>query len=497
MNRVVESAAPAASVVLEVQSIMPLARQFRWFRFLLAVADTVALTLSFGIGYWLRFTLLLSVSPEALPTPSLYVKLGLVFVPVWIALFYLLGAYERGHLLGGTREYARLAQASTLGMALVVLGTFLFIPLIVVARGWVIYSWILAMLLVAASRFLIRRGAYFLRTRGYLLARTVIVSGHELEVSLVEDLSDQRSSGLFVLGFLSDSEESAASFTKVPRLGNLSALPELLRTGNLDELIVDMRAVSREQLLEIMQRTAEVPKVRVRVSTGLYEILATGLQVRTVGSVPLTSLPGLRLNPLQRALKGLMDYTGAGLGLILLSPLFLLLAGLVKWTSPGPVLHRRKVLGTGGRQFGALKFRTMVSNSAELLEDHPELLREWELRGKIRGDPRVTSLGQFLRKYSLDELPQLLNVVAGQMSLVGPRFITPEELSHFGPFGPNLLTVKPGMTGLWQVSGRSDLDYAHRVRLDMAYIRNYSIWKDLQILLVQTIPTVLKGKGAL
>jgi lipopolysaccharide/colanic/teichoic acid biosynthesis glycosyltransferase len=154
------------------------------------------------------------------------------------------------------------------------------------------------------------------------------------------------------------------------------------------------------------------------------------------------------------------------------------------------------VLGIGGKGFDAFKFRSMKVNGEEILDAHPELRVELETTHKIKNDPRITNVGRFLRRTSLDELPQLFNVLLGQMSLVGPRMISPEEVKEYGYMQMNLLTVKPGMTGLWQVSGRSDLSYEDRVRLDMDYIRNYSIWLDMHILMFQTLPVVLKGRGA-
>lgn len=152
-------------------------------------------------------------------------------------------------------------------------------------------------------------------------------------------------------------------------------------------------------------------------------------------------------------------------------------------------------MGINGKQFYALKFRTMVVNGDEVLNAHPALKEELAKNHKLKYDPRVTKIGAFLRKYSLDELPQLLNVLSRDMSLVGPRMIAPEEMAMYKQFDMNLLTVHPGITGLWQVSGRSDISYDERVRLDMYYIRNWSIWLDLQ-LLFQTIPAVLRGRGA-
>jgi lipopolysaccharide/colanic/teichoic acid biosynthesis glycosyltransferase len=152
-------------------------------------------------------------------------------------------------------------------------------------------------------------------------------------------------------------------------------------------------------------------------------------------------------------------------------------------------------MGLNGKQFYALKFRTMVTNGDEVLDQHPELKSELQTNHKLKNDPRITPIGAFLRKYSLDELPQLFNVLKRDMSLVGPRMISPEEAPMYKQFVMNLLTVLPGITGLWQVSGRSDISYEERVRLDMYYVRNWSLWLDFQ-LLFQTIPAVLRAKGS-
>ena len=152
-------------------------------------------------------------------------------------------------------------------------------------------------------------------------------------------------------------------------------------------------------------------------------------------------------------------------------------------------------MGLNGVQFDAFKFRTMHINGDEILNRNPELKAELARHHKLKDDPRITRIGKFLRKYSLDELPQLFNVLRAEMSLVGPRMIAPAELAQYNQWGINLLTVRPGLTGLWQVSGRSDVGYDERVRLDMFYVRNWTIWQDLAILF-QTVPTVLKGRGA-
>ena len=194
-------------------------------------------------------------------------------------------------------------------------------------------------------------------------------------------------------------------------------------------------------------------------------------------------------------LKAIMDYTLAFVVIVLISPLLLVLAIIVKLDSPGPVIHRRRVMGRGGTQFDAFKLRTMVVNGEEILNAHPELKAIWERDQKLENDPRITRSGQWLRKLSLDELPQLFNVLRGEMSLVGPRMIAPIEVVRYGEQAAQVFTVKPGITGLWQVSGRSNLGYQDRARLDLQYVRTRSVWLDIQILF-RTIPAFLLRRGA-
>jgi lipopolysaccharide/colanic/teichoic acid biosynthesis glycosyltransferase len=202
------------------------------------------------------------------------------------------------------------------------------------------------------------------------------------------------------------------------------------------------------------------------------------------------------LKPVEVVAKTLLDYGLTLPALMLLAPGLAVIALCILRDSPGPIFYRRRVLGVGGREFDAFKFRTMFVDGDTLLAAQPEMLARLRSEHKLKDDPRVTHVGRWLRKYSLDELPQLLNVLLGDMSLVGPRMITAAESSKYGSFSATRMTVKPGLTGLWQVSGRSDISYADRVRLDMEYICDYSFWRDLEILFIRTVPAVLKGQGA-
>ena len=182
-------------------------------------------------------------------------------------------------------------------------------------------------------------------------------------------------------------------------------------------------------------------------------------------------------------------------GLVLLTPVLGALALVVRLDSPGPALYRRRVMGRGGTQFDGFKFRTMFVNGDEILAAYPELLAQWRRDHKVRDDPRITRCGRWMRKLSLDELPQLFNVLRGEMSLVGPRMIAPAELARYGDRAGELLTVRPGITGLWQVSGRAEVQGEARVRLDLQYVRTRSFWLDLKLLLL-TAPAILRGRGA-
>jgi len=213
------------------------------------------------------------------------------------------------------------------------------------------------------------------------------------------------------------------------------------------------------------------------------------------GTFPQQQAAQGQSSPMGRILKASFDLIITIPGLLFISPLFLFIALLVKIDSPGPVFYRRRVLGRDGRVFHAFKFRTMFINGDEILARYPKMRAELNRNYKLKCDPRITRMGNFLRKYSLDELPQLLNVANLDMSLIGPRMIAPEEIAKYGEYGQKLLTVMPGLSGLWQVSGRSDTTYDKRVELDMTYIANWSVWMDLKILF-KTPMVVLRGDGA-
>ena len=217
----------------------------------------------------------------------------------------------------------------------------------------------------------------------------------------------------------------------VPILGRTAEVASLVAEHQVEDVIVAITALPREELLWLCEEVDALP-VQLRLSSGLYELLTTRVEVRQLGPMPLLSLQKMRLDPTEALLKGAFERTSAFLGLMLLAPLLTGLALWIRLDSPGPVFHRRRVLGVGGRTFDAFKFRTMHVNGDALLETRPDAAAELQSQHKLKEDPRVTKAGGFLRRYSLDELPQLINVLLGQMALVGPRMITPKRRPSTG-----------------------------------------------------------------
>ena len=472
---------------------LALRAQYALLRTALAAMDCAMLLLAVYLAYRLRFDFKIALSPEVAGRPEFYGPLAAGLLPLWLGLLAVFGLYSPRYLMGGTEEYARAFNACTTGILLVIVVVFAD-PTVNIARGWLAAAWTLSIVLVCLGRFLIRRAVYRLRRHGYFVHRAAIVGVNGEARALAEELRNYKASGLNILGFIAN--HSWYSRDEAPILGSLDDIGTTLQDHRISDVIVAATALDRRQLLDLFEEASALPDVELRLSSGLYEVLTTGVRVKQAGFVPLMSLNKVRLEPMEAALKTVMDYTLATLGVIALLPVFAALALIIKLDSPGPVFYRRRVLGVCGKEFDAFKFRTMHVNGEQILAFHPELQAQLRATQKLKQDPRVTRVGGVLRKYSLDELPQLFNVLLGQMSLVGPRMISPSEAALYGHLRTNLLTVKPGLSGLWQTSGRSDVSYEERIQLDMHYIRNYTIWRDLQILFIQTVPAVLKGRGA-
>ena len=468
----------------------------RWQWVLLAAAllvlDAAALTASFTVAHHVRFDLNLAVFQEVGQRPELYRSIALWALPIWLALHWLYGLYDLRRLFASFREYGRLVSACTVASLCVVVLSFLY-DLPSIARGWLVLVWLTSILFIGGGRFAARRVVGQLRRRGWLLSPVAVLGANPEGQALARELEANPTLGARVIGFLASGADQGEPPTGPPVLGRLGDLAGLVEQAEVREVIVASSALSRSELLELYRRFGHDPRVELRLSSGLFEMLTTGVSVHQLGGLCLMEVQRSRITGPDAVMKTVLDYVGAVLGVLLLSPLLVAIALAIRLDSPGPIVYRRRVLGRSGRPFDAFKFRTMIPDRRG--QARPIDFPDRRSLDKPAQDPRVTRTGRLLRRASLDELPQLFNVLRGEMSLSGPRMIAPDELPRYGRWGVNLLTVRPGITGPWQVRGRGDLAYDERVRLSMDYIRNYTIWLDLEILL-RTLPAVLGRKGA-
>ena len=477
------------------------ANKFRTVQIGLVLADSLMLGLALWVAYKLRFDAVTTIffAADGAQDVAFYRFSVFLIIPVWLLLFRLFKMYDTSILFHGHQEYTNLFNATTVGIMLVILIMFLD-PTLVIARAWVLMAWLLTVFFVGIERFTIRRMVYSARRNGHFLTPTYIVGANAEGIAIAEQLISMPTIGINVIGFIDDTMQVGEEVVPgVAVHGSSAQAEQLCAKFGIERMIVATSGVERENLLNLFKRFVNVDDVAVWLSSGMYEMLTTGVRVQDIGSMAMISVNRVRLTGINVILKTLLDYTGAIIGLTVLSPLFIAIIIIMKRTDPGPIFHRRRVVGVGGKQFDAFKFRTMVVNAdevlKELLDKDPAAREEYERDFKLNNDPRITRIGQFLRKTSVDELPQLINVLRGEMSIVGPRMITLEEVQRYGQWDMNIHTVKPGITGLWQISGRSDISYKERVQLDMHYIRNYSIWMDLQIIF-WTVPAVAFGWGA-
>lgn len=480
-------------------TISPAMRSRQWIllSFTLLLNDLSLTSLSMWLAFIMRFELGLPVFQlEIIPNTPFYLQLQASLLFFTLIIFALNGLYSRKNLLGGVKEYGLIFRSVSFAMLCMIVVGF-FAPTLIFARGWLASAWIVSVVVISLGRHLIRRGVYRLRNYGYFLSPTLIIGTNEESISLATQLSRWNTSGLDIVGFVDNEngELGKKVYEHLRYLGNLELLDHLLEAFEIEELIVATSALSRDEIVKVFKKYGLIDGLNLRLSSGLFEIVTTGIEVKEMAFAPLVQVRKARLTGLDKVIKRILDYVILFVMAAPLAFIFLVLTILIRLDSKGPAYYRRRVMGMNGKQFDALKFRTMHVNGEEILDQYPELKAELQRTHKLKNDPRITRVGHFLRKTSLDELPQLINVLFGQMSLVGPRMISPEETQMYQNWSTNLLTVLPGMTGLWQVSGRSNISYEDRVNLDMHYIRNWTIWLDLQILF-QTIPAVIKQRGA-
>ena len=454
---------------------------------LLIVSDTLSLSLAGGLVLMVK-----SVLDQALH-PEVYFSLWPTLI-LFIIVYYSVGLYP-GVGLAAAEELRRLTLATSLVYLVLAAGTFLFKESGTYSRAVFLGAWMLSVVLVPLARALVRHVVAHRPWWGYPV---VVLGAGKTGRMVVRALKRNPGLGFKPVAVLDDNPDKHGSLEGVPVVGGVELAPALAAELRVRHAIVAMPGVPREKLLHILESYGGIFPHIVLIPD-LFGFSSLWVSAADLGGVLGLELRQRLLLPGPRSLKRAIDLTSALLGGLLISPLLLLIAIWIKLDSRGPVFYGHTRIGQEGRRFKAWKFRSMIPNADRVLQDylerHPELQAEWEATQKLKNDPRVTRVGRWLRKLSLDELPQLWNVIRGEMSLVGPRPIVQEELAKYGEKGVLYLKVKPGMTGLWQVSGRSETSYQERVEIDAYYVRNWSVWLDLYIL-ARTVWVVFFGRGA-
>ena len=480
----------------------------------LVVADTALAVASFIAAY--------SIRTSGGVLSQFGVGAGLVWNPqfgpygalLWfvVAVRLLACAYYDLYRLRGEFSYldecVRVFRATAVGSLLIVAWAFLYrggfeFRAFSYARGVFVLDFFLALGAYAVVRLALRAAQSAVRRRGVNLIPTLVVGRGPEAAVCVREMMARRELGYRVIGVVETEAGGAREFEGVPVVADLAGLPEAIRATSANEVIIADPNVSGDLLFDVMMRVGRRRGVEFRVAPSLFNCLPRKTEVDQIGVLPVITLFREPLGQGARIVKRSSDIIVAGLALILLAPVWLALALLIKLDSRGPVLYRQERVGMDGRIFLFLKFRTMHTNSDD--SEHREYQRRYiagqpdtnlgdSLRPvyKLHTDPRVTRVGRILRRASLDELPQLLNVLRGDMSAVGPRPPIPYEVEAYALWHRKRLDMKPGMTGLWQVSGRNRLSFDEMVTLDLFYIENWSLWLDLKIML-RTLPVLLRG----
>ena len=459
-------------------------------RALLAIADaTVVVALVLALSYWRFGPDWPSFWRQSLGDPFLFVGL---YAATWVIVLALNGLY-RPRARWSMRSEARDVLRATAAMVVITLSVLFLAHLPDVSRLFLAVLFPSQALAALGVRASLRLGFEWLRERGYNVRYLVIVGAGPRGRAFAEKIESHRALGLRILGFVDDDRDLAAGLSpRWPNLGSLADLETVLHTRVVDEVAICLPFRHWDRIDAIAALCEEEGKI-VRLPMDALERTVARARLEELDGIPVFSLVSGPDRTVSLAAKRAIDIVAAGAGLILLSPLLLACSLAILLDDGGPVLFRQRRLGLHGRPFTMLKFRSMVRDAESV---RPAMRGRNELSGqafKIADDPRITRAGRWLRRISLDELPQLWDVLWGEMSLVGPRPPLPDEVAEYDLWHRRRLSMKPGITGLWQVRGRRDPDFNNWVSADLEYIDRWSLLLDFRILL-RTIPAALQGR---
>jgi exopolysaccharide biosynthesis polyprenyl glycosylphosphotransferase len=459
----------------------------------LAFADVAGLLLAFAVS--------LTVDPVAdvadRVSPLFELLLFSLSLPLWIVAFKIKGLYDKDE---DRTDYSTIDDVTGVFVVVTagVWGLFLVSSLTSVVEpsaARLAVFWVVAMLLIPPCRAFART---FARSRIAYVQNVVIVGTGPVGRLFARKVLSHPEYGLHLVGFVDpDLSDGVTQIGPIPVLGSTDELGDLVEALAVDRVIVSFTEESPERTVELI-RTVRSADVQIDIVPRMFEVVGTNATVHQIAGAPLVGLPRMRLSPSSRFLKRSLDLALTIPSLVLLAPALLVVAAVIKLDSRGPVFFRQVRRGEGESTFRIFKFRTMVADAEERkaevahlnmhVDDDPRMF-------KIPDDPRVTRVGRFLRRWSIDEVPQLLNVLKGEMSLVGPRPLILEEDQHVVDWARKRLSIKPGVTGLWQVLGRSDIPFEEMTKLDYLYVTSWSLKQDIRLILL-TFPALFRPRRA-
>ncbi len=465
-----------------------------WFTWGLVLLDTLLINIAFILAYHARYEWQwIRPVGEANYVPLReYIPVSLALTLILLVVYKVEGLYDRRRGTNWLDEVYIIFIGALAGMAIMIVIFFLYRPYFY-SRLLFGYAGLFIVIALSLSRLVLRQIRTGLQRRGIGVDRVLIVGAGEVGKAIMRSIMALPELGYYIVGFVDDRGQEEA-IGRFPALGSAKELPRLLREQAVDEAIIALPWTSHEEILKIATQCERVG-VQTSIVPDLFQLSLNRVAVEDIGGIPLLGMKEVSIRGWNLALKRALDVFVSAIALILLSPLILLIAILIRLESPGPALFRQTRIGRDGKPFTLYKFRSMRQEAEEERDKLRDLDEAQGVFFKIRDDPRRTRLGRFLRRISLDETPQLYNVLRGEMSLVGPRPALREEVQRYQEWHRRRLEILPGVTGLWQVRGRSDLTFDEMVMLDLFYGENWSFWLDFKIL-VMTIPTVLLGRGA-
>ncbi|KAF1680118.1 undecaprenyl-phosphate galactose phosphotransferase WbaP [Veillonella sp. R32] len=366
-----------------------------------------------------------------------------------------------------------------------------------VSRLFIAFSWIFTFTFLLIGRYLFER---ILIARGFLKIPVIIIGAGKTAELLLKSFERHPIMRYEIVGFIDDNPICKGLTTKYPLLGGFDEIEDIICHTKIQHVIICAPGLEASKLIALITKL-EILVKNVSFVPELIGMPAANVSVQGLmeENMLLINVKNNLARPYYRVMKRLFDLILTLIGLVVFIPVGIIIAIMIYIQDPGPILFSHRRVGQDGKEFDCYKFRSMIVNAESVLEKYlnanPELRKEWECDFKLKDDPRITKIGHFLRKTSLDELPQLINVLKGEMSLVGPRPIVKAEINKYGEYIQDFYLVPPGITGVWQVSGRSDTTYDERVQMDAWYVHNWSVWIDI-VYLIKTVKIVLQKKGA-